>query len=426
MASDKSLHRLGLLFMMSMTNAVVVLDRFSINYLSPYIVKEFGLNNTQVGMLSSGLSVAVAISGLLLSRFADKSGRRKQVLVAALVLFSLISSLSGLAPSFMALLGVRILLGVPDGPIPAVAQSIVALEAPPQLRGFAMGAMQQLGASIVGAGLGPILFTQIADAWGWRAAFFLSCAPGLILALCVVLFLPRLRDDPSVRSTAPKPPGQGVGEILKSRNVVLCVIICGFFSAWMIVQGAFTPLYLVRVTGLSAATMGLVMSAAGLAGAIAGVAMPAMSDRVGRKPMMLAMMLCCLVTPLAVLYLRGSPVVIAAGLFVGAFSMGAAPFVSIISAESVGYQNLATTIALNIAVGEVFGGIIAPTLAGRAADMFGLDAPFWFCIAMALAAALLSLLLTETAPKRSSAQPALETPGVPAEAAAVLESSSRT
>ena len=422
MASEKSLHRLGLLFMMSMTNAVVVLDRFSINYLSPYIVKEFGLNNTQVGMLSSGLSVAVAISGLVLSRFADTSGRRKQVLVAALVLFSLISSLSGLAPSFMALLAVRILLGVPDGPIPAVAQSIVALEAPPELRGFAMGAMQQLGASIVGAGLGPILFTQIADAWGWRAAFFLSCAPGLILALCVVLFLPRLRDDPRTRSAAPKAElarGQGVGEILKSRNVMLCVIICGFFSAWMIVQGAFTPLYLVRVTGLAPATMGLVMSASGLAGAVAGVAMPALSDRVGRRPMMLAMMLCCLVTPLAVLYLRGSPVIIAAGLFVGAFSMGAAPFVSIISAESVGYQNLATTIALNIAVGEVFGGIIAPTLAGRAADLFGPDAPFWFCIAMALAAAALSLLLTETAPRHTAALPG--TPTGSAEPVAVAD-----
>ena len=160
-------YHIGLLFMMTMTNAIVVLDRFGINYLAPYIVDDLGISNASLGLLSSGLSVSVAISGVVLARLADASGRRKQILVSTLIVFSLVSALSGLAPSFAALLMARILLGVPEGPIPAIAQSIVVLESPPRLRGFSMGLVQQLGASLVGdAGFGGVSWSRYESTYG--------------------------------------------------------------------------------------------------------------------------------------------------------------------------------------------------------------------------------------------------------------------
>ena len=394
----------GLLLMMSMTNAVVVFDRFSINYLAPAIVAEFHLNNTQVGLLSSGVSVAVATAGLFLARLADSSGRRKRILILTLVAFSLISGLSGFATSFLTLLGARILLGIPDGPIPPVAQSVVAIEASEHRRGLNMGVMQNLGSSIVGIGIGSIAFTQVAQAFGWRAAFFMSCIPGLLLALCIGRYMRPLRPERQIKSAlaaGERGGATGTLSLLKSRNVVLCVILCGIYSAWLLVLGAFTPLYLVQVDGLAPTSMGFVIGLTGIAHALAGVGVPAISDRIGRKNAMTLMLFFCTVTPLVLLFVHGSAPLIAACLFVAAIGTGASPLISIVSAESVSERHVATTIALCIASGELFGGIVAPTLAGRAADRFGLAAPFWICLGCAILCGFVSLLLKETSTRES-------------------------
>jgi len=400
-------YHIGLLFMMTFTNAIVVVDRFGINYLSPYIVDEMGINNAQLGLLSSGLSVAVALSGVLLSRFADASGRRKQVLVVTLVLFSLVSALSGLAPSFMALLLARILLGIPEGPIPAVAQSIVAIESPPHLRGFSMGMAQQLGASLVGVGLGPLLFTHIADAWGWRMAFLVSCAPGLLLALAIAVFMRPVREEAPGQWSAPVSLRNltDLRIILESANFRRALMICGFTSAWMISLGVFTPIYLVKVHGLAPTDMGLVLSGTGLVGAFSGVIMPWLSDKLGRKPMLVATALWGVITPFAIIGANGSMTVLVGGMLLGALAMGGMPFSSILAAESVSPRYYATAIALIIANAEVMGGMLAPAIAGQLADWFSLDAPFYFAAAMVMAAALFGLTVKETAPGKADRFP---------------------
>ena len=54
--------------------------------------------------------------------------------------------------------------------------------------------------------------------------------------------------------------------------------------------------------------------------------------------------------------------------------------------------------AISLASGEIIGGVIGPTAAGRAADIMGPGAPFWICAACAGLCGLLALLLKETAP----------------------------
>ena len=77
----------GLVLMMSLMNGIVALDRTAVSLLAPWIVPEFHLNNTQLGMLASVLSVTIAGSGFLLASLADGTGRRKPILIVMLVLF---------------------------------------------------------------------------------------------------------------------------------------------------------------------------------------------------------------------------------------------------------------------------------------------------------------------------------------------------
>src|SRR5690606_11185525 len=93
----------GLLLLLSFTFGVVFFERNAIGMLSPYFVEELSLNNTQVGMLGSGLSLAWAISAFVIGAWSDRSGVRKPFLLISIVVFSICSALSGLAGTFIAL-----------------------------------------------------------------------------------------------------------------------------------------------------------------------------------------------------------------------------------------------------------------------------------------------------------------------------------
>ena len=389
----------GLVLMMSLMNGVVALDRTAISFLSPWIVPEFHLNNTQLGLLASGLSITIAGSGFLLASLADGTGRRKPILIVMLVLFSLFSAASGLAAGFTMLLAARCVLGVAEGPLAPIGQSVIALESSEHRRGLNMGIMLNLGAALIGGGIGPIASTHLATAFGWRSAFFLSAVPGLVLALALVFWMRKPPEPPRSTPEAGIPGGTGVLSLLRSRNILLCLAISGLYSAWLIVQGVFLPIYLVRVDGLSPTTMGFVVAATSLTVAAGGMIVPAISDRVGRKPALAAVCFIGMLAPLAVLFVHGPTWLITLALIIGMFGGGAGPlYVAVVPTESAPARHAATAVAISLASGEIIGGVFAPTLAGRIADITGPGAPFWICAGCAGISGLLALLLTETAP----------------------------
>jgi predicted MFS family arabinose efflux permease len=391
----------GLVLMMSLTNGVVTLDRLAMSFLTPYVVRDFHISNTQVGLLASILSVAVAGSGFLLSSVADATGRRKLILVIMLALFSVCSAFSGLAGGYVLLLLARGVLGFTEGPIAPIAQSVVAIDSSEHRRGLNMGIMLNLGAAVIGMGLGPILATHLAEAFGWRSAFFVSGVPGLLLAMAILAFMRPLRQPPPAAAARPNAGAEGIGAVFRSRNIWLCIVISGLYSAWLIIQSVFLPLFLVKVDGLKPTDMGLVVAATGAASAIAGMAIPALSDRIGRRPALALVALFGMAAPLATLFTPHSTPALALALFIGYFGGGAGPlYIGIIPAESVPPRHVAAAVAIAMASGEIFGGVAGPTLAGWAADLYGLGAPFWISAACAGVSGLLALLLIETAPAR--------------------------
>jgi MFS family permease len=120
---------------------------------------------------------------------ADRSGRRKHYLVAATVAFSLCSFLTGLASSFLLLIASRLLMGVADGGIVPISQSITALAVSPARRGLAMGIMQNFGSNLLGSFVAPVLLVGFAAAYGWHKAFYLAGVPGLLSALLLWRFI---------------------------------------------------------------------------------------------------------------------------------------------------------------------------------------------------------------------------------------------
>ncbi|HKQ88951.1 MAG TPA: MFS transporter, partial [Candidatus Acidoferrales bacterium] len=100
----------GILFF---TWGTVFLDRMSQLYLAPYFAPEFHLSEAQVGFLASVVAASWAVSSLIFGAVSDRFGRRT-VLIPGVLIFSLLSWLSGVARSFEELLVIRALMGVAE------------------------------------------------------------------------------------------------------------------------------------------------------------------------------------------------------------------------------------------------------------------------------------------------------------------------
>jgi MFS family permease len=136
---------------------------------------------------------------------------------------------------------------------------------------------------------------------------------------------------------------------------------------------------------------------------------PGLSDRIGRRPVVIAFNAIGIIVPLAALYFGGSPWLLGALVFVGWAASGAFPlFMATIPSETIPSHLLATAIGAVIGVGEILGGVSAPTLAGRAADLHGMQWPMYIMAGCAAAGAFFALFLRETAPAKKSARAPFE------------------
>ena len=112
-------------------------DRMILSILFPDIKAEFGLSDTQLGLLG-GISFALfyATMGLPIARLSDQHSR-KWIIIVSLVVFSIMTALSGFAAGFISLLILRIGVGIGEAGVNPASHSIIADYFPPQRRAFA-------------------------------------------------------------------------------------------------------------------------------------------------------------------------------------------------------------------------------------------------------------------------------------------------
>jgi predicted MFS family arabinose efflux permease len=393
-------YEFGLVVLLFLTWGTVFLDRMSLLYLAPFIAPDLHLSHTQVGLLVSALALAWAVSGLILGAISDRVGRRP-VLLPAVFAFSVLSWLSGIVTSFGELFTVRVLMGFAEGPTWSTITATIEESSAPERRGRNVGVVVS-AAALVGLALAPVLTTQIAARVGWRGAFFVAGLPGILLGLLLWKFVKEpLRDQPA--TIHPKPSWKEYFALLRQRNIPLCCLAGAGFMTWLFVMNAFAPLYITEVSRNSATFAGLILGASGLGAFLWGWTLPWLSDSTGRKPALLFVALISAVVPLTyqVPFLVSHPWLLALAGFVANGGQGiAALALVLIPAESVPPEFAATAIGLTTLVGEIFGGTLAPAVAGGVADRYGLAAPLWIAAAGAVTVFCAGLFLQETAPHK--------------------------
>lgn len=345
------------------TTGCIFIDRFAPIYLSPLFVKDLHLTRAEVGAVIGFLSVGAGISGWVFGSFSDKYGRRL-VIIPAVVFFSLFSILTGLVQSFVQMIVARLLVGGAAGAALTPTFAIVSEEASPERRGLNLG-LTQSSASLIGLAVSPVVITLLGKALGWRWGFALSALPGLVMAA----ILWRYMREPSTRRTAPPQDRVSVFAVFRYRNIRLSIITCFLFGTMTACANGFLPLYL---TGpaykLPLPTMGAILGASGLATFIANVAVPFLSDRVGRKPALLVTSLCMAGSASVATF--GLPLALMVTLFI-LLHLGVAGIalaVGVIPTETVPRTVAATAVAVPGFALEILGSFVMPIVAGRIAD----------------------------------------------------------
>jgi predicted MFS family arabinose efflux permease len=265
-----------------------------------------------LGQMSAGLGVAESSTGLLVSVWAavvvvlsfplvrlTRGRDRRAVIAGGLAVVALSSALTALAPTFQLAVGARILGAAAVGLLWATTNAHVADLVSDRLLGRAVAVV--LGGATLGMVVGTPLARLVADASGWRAAFWALAVLGVLGAVAVRLVVARAAapafpaspagsaapaaldspDGPTAASVASSStaqagaPRRGMGQLLAVTALVALVLVGHY--------GAYT--YITRLTEVPAEALPGGMSALllvfGLASAV-GVALAGpLGDRTG-------------------------------------------------------------------------------------------------------------------------------------------------
>jgi predicted MFS family arabinose efflux permease len=376
------------------TWGTVFLDRMSQLYLAPYFAPEFHLSSEQIGRLASVLAITWAASTFFFGALSDRVGRRP-VLIPAVFAFSILSWMSGLAHGYHQLLFMRALMGIAEGPTWSIMTALIEESSPANRRGRNIGLVVS-AAALVGLAAAPVLTTQVASRWGWRSAFFVAGIPGLLAGFLIWKFV----KEPSGNgvTTHRKPSVGEYFSLLRYRNIWLCCLGATGFMSWLFALNVFAPLYITEVARQPPTTAGFLLGASGLGSFFLGFLLPSLSDRVGRKPVLLLMAALSAVVPLAFLVpaLYVYPLLLAAIVFAANTGQGIASLIMVlVPTESVPPQFRATSIGLTTLVGEIMGATGAPLLAGALAEKHGLGLTMWLAAGGSALLFLVALFLQE-------------------------------
>lgn len=233
---------------------------------------ELQLSDTQLSLLG-GLAFALFYStlGLPIAWLADRSNRRN-IIAAAVTLWSLMTALCGQAGSFVTLFLARMGVGIGEAGAYPPTTSLLADYFPPQQRGRACAVLAS--AIPVGVCMGFLVGGQVAQHWGWRAAFALVGLPGIVVGL-LVLFTLR---EPARAAESIAAPRERVRDGLLAlwrdaayRHVVIATCL---FTLGASGSGVWMPSFFMRHHGFSAADVGIWMAllygVGGLCGALGG------------------------------------------------------------------------------------------------------------------------------------------------------------
>ncbi len=352
--------------------------------LLPLIGKELGLSYSEIGFVMTSQYVAGAISNIPGGMLVDTVGKKGLLMAVALFWIGFPYFLMSFTHSYWLLLACVILVGIGNNlwhptAIPTLANRF------PERKGLVLS-FHGMGGN-VGDAMAPLAIGALLAVLSWREIVVLNVVPGVVMACLILYYLGTLRigaKKAGGKAEGEKHEGQsvseyfrGLRELLKNRELILLSVSSGFRSMTQNGLLTFLPVFLAYEMHYSPIWVGACMFVLQAAGFAASPVAGHLSDRMGRRRILMTSMVMTGVV-LAFMAFAGRSLAFVVFIAVlGVFLYAIRPVLQAWTLECTPKKMGGTSIGVLFGV-QAAGSSIAPAIGGVLADRYGLMAVFFF------------------------------------------------
>jgi MFS family permease len=351
--------------------------------LLPLIGAELGLSYLQIGLILTVQATAGALSNVPGGLLVDSVSRKGLLMAISLFWVGAPYLLMGFSHQYWMLLSCAALVGIGNNLWHPTAIPLLAKRFP-ERRGLVVS-IHGMGGN-VGDAFAPLVVSWMLYVLSWRNVMVLNVLPGIVMSCIILASLGRTRARPAVR--------EGAGEsqqavpslakrlsdlrvLLSNRTLVMLSVSGAFRSMTQSTLLAFLPIFLLREMDFSKAWVGNCLFAMQVAGFAAAPIAGHLSDKMGRRRIIMSSMATSGVTLLAMAFAGRSPAFVFLVAFLGFFLFAIRSVMQAwlldATPPSMGGTSIGVlfgTQALGVAMGPFAGGLLA--------DSFGLISVFYF------------------------------------------------
>jgi MFS family permease len=365
----------------------------------PIIGKELGLSYSQIGLIMTCQYIAGAVANIPGGVLVDTVGRKGVLMAVSLFWVGFPYLLMGFTHSYLMLLGCVALVGFGNSlwhptAIPTLARRF------PERKGLVLS-LHGMGGN-VGDAIAPIVVGALLAVFSWREVVILNVVPGVVIALLLFVFLGTLKLGGGKREASREAGAQslreyfrGVPALFRNRGLILLSTSSAFRSMTQNALLTFLPVYLAYEMGYSPFWVGACMFALQTAGFAAAPVAGHLSDRMGRKSVMMTSMAMTAVVLVFMAFAGKSLAFVFFVAVLGFFLYAIRPVLQAWLLETTPRNMGGTSIGVLFGA-QALGSSIGPLLGGVVADSYGLTATFAFLAGTIVAANLFILFMPKT------------------------------
>jgi len=365
--------------------------------LLPFIIVDLGLSYTEAGALVAVFQLAAFAANFGSGLVVDVTGRRVVFQVISLALGAAALAACGAADGLWLLFPMVILMGATNNlwHPPAIA---FLSEHYPKHRGYALS-IHALGANL-GDALAPLAAGALLLWLSWRGAAALNTLPAFAIALMTLLMLgpkDKLAHAAERRGIGFAEYLEGLKRLFKDRNIVHLSVMAGFRTMAQHGILVFLPLYLAHVLKMNPLWMGVTVMALQIGGVVASPIAGTWSDRVGRRPVVLAGLTVTTALIALLTFIQNDVLFIAGVAFLGFAMYAVRPVLHSWMMDLAPRQLSGSATSVMFGVQALFTAVVLAG-GGAMADAWGLTVVFYLLAACMLVANVLVYFLPHHAP----------------------------
>ena len=373
--------------------------------LLPLIGKELGLSYTEIGLIMAVQHAVGAISNLPGGMIVDMIGKMGYLMAASLFWVGFPYALMSLTDSYWMLLVCVTLVGIGNNIWHPAAISALAHRYP-ERKGLVLS-FHGMGGNAADA-IAPLVVGALLAWFSWRTVVVINVVPGIVMATMILVLLGAFatghRDSINAGGTR-RAVGDYVKEfasLLKNRVLMLVCVSSAFRTMTQTGLLTFLPVYLAYEMGYSPFLVGVCLTVLQVAGFIASPIAGHLSDKMGRKRIVISSALLTGVMIIAMAFAGKSLLFVVFIALVGFFLYAMRPVLQAWAVESTPKHLAGSGVGLQFGITAV-GASISPALFGIIADAYDIHTAFFFLAGTIIASNFLVMFMPGGTPAAAKA-----------------------